>query len=122
LEAGYGDNPQFRCRTLYYYLKEEPPCLEIIRQLPPNAVGAEIPIESVPGEYTGEFFDSYGKVMDWHPTGGSANTPVLISAGPDGDFGHTVSGTNEVAVGPYTEDQIEAQKDNIRSDGRTQSP
>ena len=117
-EANYGDNPMWRCRTLYFYLDKEPACMAMLRQLPPNAIGRQVTL----AVKTGEFFDSYGKVLDWHPTGGSANTPVLVSAGPDGDFGYNISGTNETANGPFDDDQLKAQKDNIRSDGRTQAP
>ena len=136
------DVPQMRSRTLHQYLLNETGSFEIIRGLPTGAVSFDIPFHSTAGDefYVGEFFDSYGWIMDWHPTGGAAGTPVLVSRGPDQDFGYRqVAATNpdgtekqdeygntiynEIADGPYDPvddaDLIEAQKDNIRSDGRS---
>ncbi len=41
------------------------------------------------GPYTDTraFIDGYGKFMDYLPAGGVGGTPLLISAGPDGQFG-----------------------------------
>jgi prepilin-type N-terminal cleavage/methylation domain-containing protein len=48
----------------------------------------------------GAVIDAYGRFMDYHETGGLGDSPVIISAGPDGYIG-----------GEHAEDDI-------RSDGR----
>ena len=132
---GFANNEMWRCRTLYTYLAREAACFDIIKNLPASAFGTGIPITygggsgaQFPGDdgWGGEFYDSYGKVMDWYPSGGTANTPVLISAGADTKYGHKPGTeaeerefTGPATVPNYTEEQLDEQEDNIRYDGRT---
>jgi prepilin-type N-terminal cleavage/methylation domain-containing protein len=65
---------------------------DALKELPTDAIGtSKTDAELV-------FFDAFGVMMAYKPKGGPGGTPVLISAGPDGDFA--------------------GQSDNIRSDDK----
>lgn len=75
---------------LYEALKDNSKALMIIRKLPEEAIGNNT-----------TFCDAWGNVIRYEKAGGFGNQPVLISAGPDMEFG---------------DDGDDQTKDNIRSD------
>jgi hypothetical protein len=132
-------------RTLVFELSSVQACADIYAQLPQRAFesAGTGTTGDVTAEYnTGYFVDAYGQAMDWDPTGGHGGSPAIISAGPDGDFGHYVPVAHPNAavfkdyyyyydydrqklVGiwigsyTYTPAELDAQADNVRSDERT---
>jgi prepilin-type N-terminal cleavage/methylation domain-containing protein len=82
-----------RSNQLVFALLESKETEEYLRELP-NA------IKQGDMDNPGAIVDAYGRYMDYHSSGGLGDSPVIISAGPDGYFG-----------GEFAEDDI-------RSDGR----
>ena len=98
-----------RIRTLATDLAGEPEVVDILTKLPKSVYS-----KTVGG---GTFSDAYGQEMDWDARGSMGQGPLLVSAGADGNFGHGPAG--RFGYESYTEEQLKAQKDNIRSDDRT---
>ncbi len=107
--GGSGSDVSARIRDLARDLAKDPDCAEILTKLPKSAYS-----KTVGG---GTFSDAYGQELDWYPAGSMGNGPLLVSAGADGDFGHGDGGRFGYLT--YSEKQLKAQKDNIRSDDRT---
>ena len=88
--TAYGDQPPSAATLagVWGQLKAVPAAKERLEKLDPDALNTQ----------EMKFLDGYGNAMKYERTGGLGKRPVLISAGPDGDF--------------------DKDADNIRSDAR----
>lgn len=88
--------PKERSQKLYTELMSVKRSADLIAKLPSDALDKSTPPA---------FLDGYGNVIDYSRDGGVGNSPYVKSAGLDGNFG-------------YNPVDVNAQKDDIRSDGK----
>jgi prepilin-type N-terminal cleavage/methylation domain-containing protein len=127
-------NEHWRMMTLTLFMSEVSECLDAYTRSDAFQNTGVADFAYVDSAALGTFTDAYGHCMDWDVDGGFGNSPVIVSVGADGFFGHSTPGASpsnieaseglydrifSTAQDAYTSFQLEAQEDNVRSDGKT---